>query len=99
MNTYQPGNIVTLAVLFTTNDVPPIPADPTTVTLRVTDPSGTETAYTGGQLNHTSTGDYSMDLEVLANGYWNYRWEGLGAIIAANESRFLVKQSAFPNPQ
>lgn len=99
MNTYPPGNIVTVSVLFTTNANPPVPADPTTVTLRVTDPTGLETDYTGPQLVKASTGSYSYNLEVLLNGYWTYRWEGTGAVIAANESRFLVSQSAFPSPQ
>lgn len=99
INTYQPGNVVTVSVLFTNNATPPVPADPTTVTLRVTDPNGVETATTGGTLTKNSTGSYSYSFEVLTNGYWNYRWEGTGAVVAANESRFLVSKSVFPAPQ
>ena len=101
MNTYQPGNIVNMSVLFTTNAIPPVPVDPTTIVLRVTDPSGVETDYTYGPSNiiRVGTGNYSMALEVLLNGPWTYRWEGTGAVVAANENRFLVQESAFTNPQ
>jgi uncharacterized protein YfaS (alpha-2-macroglobulin family) len=98
-NSYIPGNIVTLTVLFTDNASPPNPADPTTVTLRITDPTGAESDYTGSQLTKISTGSYSFQQEVLLTGWWNYRWEGIGAITAANEKRFNVQDSAFLNPQ
>jgi hypothetical protein len=101
MNTYQSGNIVTISVLFTNNAAPPVPVDPTNVTLRVTDPNGVETDYTYALLlvNKVSVGNYNVQLEVLTQGYWNYRWEGTGAVVAANETRFLVSQSVFPSPQ
>ena len=100
MNTYQPGNMVTLSVQFTTNATPPVPQDPSTVTLRVTDPNGVEIDYTYalGQVTKNSVGNYSMGLDVLTTGYWNYRWEGTGTVYAAQETRFLVAQSLFPNP-
>jgi len=92
--------MVTLTVLFTNNATPPVATDPTTVLLRVTDPAGVETVYTYAlaQVTKTSVGNYSFSLEVIAHGYWNYRWEAEGAVVAADESRFLVKQSIFPNP-
>ncbi len=101
MNKYQPGNMVVLSVLFTNNATPPVPVDPTTITLRVTDPDDVETDYTYAlaQVAKVSTGNYSFQLEVLTQGYWNYRWEATGAVVAANETRFLVSQSAFPSPQ
>jgi len=101
MNTYEPGNTVTVSVMFTTNAVPKVPVDPTTIVLRVTDPIGLETAYTYGvdSVIKNSTGSYSFLIDALLSGIWSYRWEGDGVVDAASESRFLVKQSSFANPQ
>lgn len=100
-NTYQPGNVVKMSVLFTNNATPPVPTDPTTIILRVTDPTGVETPYTYAlsQVTKDGVGAYSMQLEVLIAGYWNYRWEAEGTVTAATESRFLVSDSSFGNPQ
>ena len=101
MNTYQPGNMVTMSVAFTNNATPPAAVDPTNIMLRVTDPNGVETDYTYALalVIKNSVGNYSKQLEVLTQGYWNYRWEGTGVVIAASETRFLVSNSAFPSPQ
>ena len=98
MNQYQPGNLVTLTANFTNQAG--VATDPTTITLRVTDPLGVETDYTYAlaQITKLSVGQYSMALAVLTAGYWNYRWEGTGTVYAAQETRFLVSASAFPNP-
>ena len=97
MNTYQSGNTIVLSAQFSAV-VGGAPVDPTSVTLRVVDPNGVETDYTT-QITKLGTGSYTYALQVLTSGYWNYRWEGLGAVFAALESRFLVSQTAFTNPQ
>ena len=101
MNTYQPGNVVVMTVQFTNSATPPVPADPTSIALRVIDPSGVETDYTylAGDLTKNSVGNYSYPLEVLLFGRWKYRFEGKGAIIAAAENLFQVSPSNFVSPQ
>ena len=99
MNSYQPGNNVTLSVQF--NTLAGVAVDPTAIALRVVDPNGIETDYTyaASQVTKIGVGSYSCMIPVLTSGYWNYRWEGTGAVYAAMESRFLVAQTAFTNPQ
>ena len=103
VNGYQPGNIVVMNIQFTNNATPPVPADPTTVTLRVIDPRGVETDYSyssgSGVLTKNSVGNYSYSLEVLLAGLWNYRFEGTGVVIAAAEKMFQVYPSKFSSPQ
>ena len=55
--------------------------------------------YAASQVTKIGVGSYSCMIPVLTSGYWNYRWEGTGAVYAAMESRFLVAQTAFTNPQ
>ena len=100
INSYQAGNVVNMTVQFTTTSNSGIPADPTTIKLRVIDPNDIETDYTysGGALIKTSVGNYSYPLQVLTAGTYNYRFEGLGAVIAAAESSFQVSSSRFPSP-
>ena len=97
INTYQAGNVVNMIVQFTTAASPSIPADPTTIKLRVLDPNGVETDYISGLIKN-SIGNYSYQLEVFTAGIYNYRFEGLGAVIAAAESSFQVSSSRFPSP-
>jgi hypothetical protein len=62
-------------------------ADPTTVTLIVTDPSGTQTTYvvTSGQISRTGTGTYTAAIPCAptvsgVDGLWSYVWIGSGAV-------------------
>lgn len=69
--------------------------DPTTTTLKVRDPTGVETDYTGVTLTHVSTGVFSYVLTPAISGMWHYRWKGVGAVVAANEQSFEVRPSDF----
>ena len=69
--------------------------DPTTVTLKVKDPTGTVTTYTyaGAQVVKDSTGNYHYDLTPAIAGKWYYEWVGTGAVPAQSESYFVVVPS------
>lgn len=95
-NEYYPGNLVRIDGAFTdSNDAP---ADPSTVVLKVKDPTGATTTYTQGvdpDLIKDNVGFYHLDLQPTLEGVWHYRWEGSGAIKAAGDGRFYVKDSVF----
>jgi hypothetical protein len=63
--------------------------NPTTVTCRALSPEGTETAYvygTDSELTRSSTGVYSLLLQLNDPGEWWFRYEGTGAVAAVAES-------------
>ena len=66
---------------------------PDTMTLKVKDPSGTITPYTGGGLDNPSVGVYRYDLILGASGTWFYRWEATGANAGADEGFVKVAKS------
>ena len=73
-------------------------ADPSTVTLKIQDPSGNETTYTYalGEVTRESIGVYSKAINVDEQGRWYYRWEGATAgITAVLEDWFYVLPSEF----
>ena len=75
------------------------PADPTTVRGRFRDPSGAVTTYLHGTnpaLAKDSVGNYHFDVDPDDDGEWRYRGEGTGAVRAAAEGRFSVRDSTFP---
>lgn len=88
------------AATFTVTAGVPAPAyalaDPTTVTLLVQEPDGTQTPYTygGGGVSKHSTGVFYRDLPLTAAGTWRLRWAGTGAAAAAEETLFLVREQA-----
>lgn len=86
------GDAVRLTNTFLQGDTP---TDPATVSLTVTDPSGTATTYTYGaaQITKDSTGVYHKDVSVNAAGEWQYRFFGTGAVEAAAQGRFAVRRT------
>lgn len=69
------------ATLANTFDTTGTPADPTTVTLVVTDPTGAQTTYTyggGGTIARAGMGVYTLAVESLIDGLWSYVWIGTG---------------------
>jgi hypothetical protein len=96
MNTYPIGTTVVLPVVFK-DAVTLVLGDPTTVLLRVGDPTGAEVDYTValGNVSHPSTGNYQATIAPRIPGIWRYRWEGKGVIVAASEGRFEVQPSLF----
>ena len=94
VNSYDIGDGIRLSGAFTVNDVA---TDPTAITLRVKDPVNSTGRYTYAlsQVSKTSTGNYYKDITVSTAGKWFYRWEGTGAVIAADEVWFNVRLSEF----
>ncbi|MFI7072051.1 hypothetical protein [Micromonospora sediminicola] len=82
-----------LARLTNTFTVDGTPTDPTTVTLVVTDPAGSPTTYTGGQLGHGSAGVYSKDIPCTTAGVWSYVWVGTGAASDAVAGTWTVQST------
>lgn len=68
-------------------------ADPTTVTLIVTDPSGQRTIYTYAEstVTKSSTGVYYRDIPLVLPGEWSIRWTGTGTVAATKRSTIRVR--------
>lgn len=92
-NTYAKDNQIRISVDFTVNAVD---TDPTTIKCFYKDPNNLVTTLTYGVDNalvKDVTGKYHVDIFVSIAGRWYYRFEGTGAVIAANEADFLVDRS------
>jgi uncharacterized protein YfaS (alpha-2-macroglobulin family) len=90
INLYKVGQKVRCSVVFTVDDVD---TDPTTVTFKVKDPSGTTTTQvylTDDEVVKTAVGVYYADVDTDEKGEWNFRWEGTGACAAVEEQAFNV---------
>lgn len=74
--------------------------DPTTITLKVRDPAGTETPYTYAlsQVTRSGVGVYYKDLTTNASGRWIARWIGTGTVPEADEESIEVAPSMFTTP-
>jgi hypothetical protein len=96
MAAYDIGDLVRLSASFTDSDL--VSRDPTAVTVRVKTPSGVATAYVYGidaSVVKDSTGHYHIDVSVTETGIYRWRWEGTGAIQAAEEASITVRSSEF----
>jgi hypothetical protein len=77
------NEIAQLTVTFTSSGSP---ASPTSVSLVVTDPSGTQTTYTTSNgITQSGTGIYTAAITCLpaltgVDGLWSYVWIGTGAV-------------------
>lgn len=91
-NNYMVGQAVRLSAVFSNSAG--TAADPTTITCKVRNPAGTIASYTPTK---DSTGNYHYDVTIASdgNGEWLFRFEGTGAVTAAEESSFWVRDSAF----
>lgn len=95
--TFDLGQKIRFSVEFTNNSG--AFANPTTVVFKIKDPLGNIVTYTGGNVVNSSTGNYYLDYPIPAQadfaGGWEYRWEGTGTVVAADEGEFDVRESAF----
>lgn len=76
-------------------------ADPTTVTLKLRTPAGTETSHvylTDLNVIKDSTGAYHYDLTLAESGTYSWRWIGTGNVVLADEGQIAVRRSRFANP-
>lgn len=71
------------------------PTDPTTVTLAVTDPTGTVLTYTygGATITRTGPGAYAKDISCTIPGEWSYTWTGTGVASDVNHGSFTVQET------
>ncbi len=83
------GDTVSLQNVFKVSGAP---TDPTTITLVVTDPTGTPTTYTFGDatLTRAATGTYTKDLTANVVGIWLYTWTGTGTAKDVADGTFTV---------
>ena len=96
MATYDKGSTVKI---YTSSvfSVSGVATDPTTVTLLVEDPNGTETTYTYalGQITKAATGSYYKEVQMSTSGTWHYRWVGTGTCAAVDEGYLYIRDSEF----
>lgn len=97
MASYSIGNAVRVTIKFK-SQANGAYVDPTTVTVKVKNPSAVVTTYVYGvapEVQKSSTGIYYMIIDCNAAGAWKYRWEATGDNQAAAEGSFDVSASTF----
>lgn len=97
MNSYHIGDVVRVSAEFTDADGEYL--DPTDVYFQAMKPDGTLAAdYEYGvdaEIVRTAVGRFYCDVSVDTTGLWRRRWWSTGTGAAADEGKFLVKESAF----
>lgn len=92
-NYYDKGDTVSLNALY--YNKLGVLSDPSSAILKVIDPLGNQTMYTPTK---DSIGIYHYDLATDLtdpSGYWQYRFEGTGAITSAEEFQFVLRETDF----
>lgn len=95
-NRYFKNSMVRAKGLFF--DGSDVPSDPTSVTVKVQKPDGTETTYVylvSGAVVKDAVGQYHIDILGDQVGLWYYRWEATGVVQATQERYFKVERSEF----
>ena len=95
-NNYDIGDLVRMSAAFTTTSGSA--ADPTGLTFKLKDTTGSTATYvygTDAALVKDSTGNYHVDYAPAAAGNYYYRFAGTGAVQAAGEELFSVRESEF----
>ncbi|WP_028192941.1 hypothetical protein [Salinispora pacifica] len=90
------ANTAELATLTNTFAVSGTPTDPTTISLVITDPTGTATTYTyaAAQITRSGTGVYTKDIPCSAAGVWTYVWIGTGAASDVTAGTWTVQSTS-----
>lgn len=89
---YNVGDVAVLSIEF--RDAAGQLADPTTVRLTVKKPSGARQAWvygTDSALVKDAVGKYHLDYSITVKHRHEYRWEGTGAVQAAEQNYFDVE--------
>jgi len=94
--TYEIGQLARLEVLF--QDINGNQADPTTVSVLVQSPDGTQVNYNPPDVVRDGTGSYHFDLLVLQAGSYLYQWNGTGVLVAVQEGSITVAESILTAP-
>jgi hypothetical protein len=91
-DTFDAGDGLRVTAVFT--NLSRATADPTTVVFKLRDASG---AVTLPAVVRTTTGVYYAEFVVTYKpGEWTYRWEGTGAVQAAEEGKFISSHFTVP---
>ena len=93
---YDIGDTPRFEARFT--DIDGDPADPTTMRFRVKSPAGsTDYDQDAPEVTNPQVGTWMLDLGDPYDiaGYWIIRAEGLTGLVAAEEVRIAVRESAF----
>jgi hypothetical protein len=96
VNVYDRGDVTRISVAFT--NAAGAAADPTVVRVlyKSLESAVTTLVYpTDAALVKDSTGNYHVDIDLLAEGVWSIRIEGTGVVAAAAELQVNVRDSAF----
>jgi hypothetical protein len=90
MTTYDVGDVTRLSITFTQGGAA---IDPSTVSLTVQQPDGTQTTYTytGATITRDSLGNYHVDVSLTLVGTHRYRWVSTGTGAAAEEGSIAVR--------
>jgi hypothetical protein len=93
MFTCDIGDVPRIKVVFT-DDAGAV-VDPTTIVLYLKPPTGAVGTYTyaAGDVTRQAAGTYYYQGTVTQAGYYNTRWIGAGAAVAAEQSRFFARGS------
>ena len=85
------GDVPYIQVIFTNAGGTAI--DPTTITLYLEKPTGSVGTYTyaSGSIARAAAGSYTYNGTATEAGYWNCRWVGDGAAVAAQQGRYFVR--------
>ena len=92
-NVYAKDSLVRISTEFTVSGAD---SDPTTVKCFYKDPNNVVTTLTYGVGNtvvRDAVGKYHVDISATIAGNWWYRFEGTGAVVAANEGEFVIALS------
>jgi hypothetical protein len=90
MNHYDAQDRVRLTGTFRDLDGDLI--DPTDVEVHLRDPDGT---VSHPSATSSTPGVWTADVDVVKPGVWTYRFEGTGAVVAAEETMFAVDPTSF----
>lgn len=93
---YDKGDLVRSSVAFL--NASSVATDPTTITVKVEDPSQNESTYvygTDADVVKDSTGNYHLDVTPDETGTWVVRWIGTGTVAQVDEDPFYCKRSDF----
>jgi uncharacterized protein YfaS (alpha-2-macroglobulin family) len=90
---YDKGDMVSLNAQFYKKDG--TPGDPTSVILKIKDPTGVQLSPTAVR---TDVGSFFYDLAtdlMDPTGRWEYRFEGTGAVQTVEEGAFFLRETDF----
>lgn len=88
MNQYTIGTLVRISAVIT--NLTGIPVDPTAVTAKIMDQSGTVTDLSG-QVARDALGNFHVDFIPNALGTYQYEFQGSGSVMISGTGEFTVK--------